>query len=98
MEATKFLNIVNSFDNTTKATLKKMLYGDDGSTQNKGVSNISRYSNLLCDDIKNEKVHDLQVELGFYSYSGEGDPMAHFKAFKMKFELNFEVNDNLMDK
>jgi len=38
------------------------------------------------------------VEPNFDTYNGEGDPMAHIKAFKMKFDLKFSMNDNLMDK
>lgn len=108
MEIVYFLAMVNSFDDATKTNLKKILYGDDGKCEasnsfdgpNKSMGFLgcgSRDSNPLCDEIKNEKAPDLQVEPIFDSYSGR-DPMAHIKAFKMKFELEFGVNDNLMEK
>lgn len=59
---------------------------------------MPRDSNALCDDIINEKSPNLQVEPIFYSYSGEGDLMAHIKDIGMNFGLEFGVNDNLMAK
>ena len=54
--------------------------------------------NPLCDEIRNIRAPNLQIKPTFEIYSGERDPMAHIKAFKMKFKLKFGINENLMDK
>jgi len=100
--------MVNSFDEETKANLKKMLYDNEERSEasNIGGNNRSmggsppmfRYSNPLCDEIRNTRVPNLQVEFLFDTYNGEGEPIAHIKAFEMKFKLKFRVNDNLITK
>jgi len=98
----------NLLDEATKANMKKLLYENENRSEGSNIGCSSRFvattppiyrdSSLLCNKIYNTKVPDLQVEPIFDSYNGEGDPIAHIKDFKMKFELKFRVNENLMSK
>ena len=59
---------------------------------------IFRDLNILCDKICNTTVLDLQEEPSLDIYHGEGDHMSNIKPFEMKFELNFGMNENFMEK
>ena len=108
MEPVQFLSMVNSIDEVTKSNLNKMPYENEGRNAGFNIGGniqsiganppIFRDSNPLCDEIRNTEAFDVQVEPIFDSYSGEGDPMIHIKAFEMKFELKLGVNNNLMAK
>jgi len=108
MEPNEILAMVNSFDDATKANLKRMLYGVDDRSEGFNVcgnnrsikfhATRSRESSPLYDEFCNARASYLQVKLIFNSYQGEGDPIDHIKAFEMKLELKFGVDDNLMVK
>jgi len=65
MEPTQFLVMINSFDEATKANLKKMLYGSEASNIEEnsqfveGDPPMIRDLNPLCDDIQNTMAPNL---------------------------------------
>lgn len=88
--------------------MKKLLYENE---QRSNTSNIrwnhqlggamlliSQDLNPLCDEICSINMPNLQMEPILDTYNGEGDPIAHIKAFDIKFKLKFGMNDNLMVK
>lgn len=65
MELVEFLNMVNSFDDTIKDNIKKIIYGNDDRIEGSNVSGNNRPikihpigskdSNPLCDEIRNSR-------------------------------------------
>lgn len=99
MEPTQYIAMVNCFNDATKDNLKRIHFGANDISEGSNIDVNNRLFGLnamksrglspLCDEIKNAREFNLQVEPIFDSYQGEGDPMAHHKDFEMKFKLKF---------
>ena len=81
MEPTDFIVMVNNFDEAKKSNLKWLLYSGDTHSNasnnggnyhlNNNMPLLSQESNPICDEIKNTRASNLQIEPTFDKYNVE---------------------------